>query len=65
MWWIQSVYVRPEHRRLGFFKALYNRVKKEAVAANAGKLLLWMIPDQLSWHQTFMFTLMTELYIGR
>ena len=39
MWWIQSVYVKAEHRRKGFFKQLYNYVKKEATAANAGKLL--------------------------
>jgi len=29
-WWIQSVYVRPEHRSRGVFKALYRHV--EAIA---------------------------------
>lgn len=37
MWWIQSVYVKAEHRRMGLFKKLYNHVKKEAAAADAGK----------------------------
>jgi GNAT superfamily N-acetyltransferase len=29
-WWIQSVYVRPEHRRRGVFRALYASVGAEA-----------------------------------
>jgi len=29
-WWIQSVYVRPEHRRSGVFQALYQHVRKLA-----------------------------------
>ena len=30
MWWIQSVYVHPEHRRTGIFRALYEHVEKLA-----------------------------------
>lgn len=30
-WWIQSVYVKPEHRRLGIFKELYAFVRKQAM----------------------------------
>lgn len=30
MWWIQSVYVRPEARRQGVFRALYHHVRQEA-----------------------------------
>jgi GNAT superfamily N-acetyltransferase len=30
MWWIQSVYVRPEHRRRGVFRALYDHVRRAA-----------------------------------
>src|SRR5262245_9009475 len=30
MWWIQSVYVRAEHRRTGIFRALYEYVEKQA-----------------------------------
>lgn len=29
-WWIQSVYVRPERRRQGVYKALYRHVKEMA-----------------------------------
>jgi ribosomal protein S18 acetylase RimI-like enzyme len=29
-WWIQSVYVRPEHRSKGVFKALYRHVEQLA-----------------------------------
>jgi len=29
-WWIQSVYVRPEHRRRGVFRALHTFVRDEA-----------------------------------
>jgi ribosomal protein S18 acetylase RimI-like enzyme len=32
MWWIQSVYVRPEYRRRGVFRALYEHVYQSAVA---------------------------------
>ncbi len=29
-WWVQSVYVRPEHRRRGVYRALYEHVLEEA-----------------------------------
>ena len=29
-WWIQSVYVMPDHRRRGLYRSLYNRVKELA-----------------------------------
>lgn len=29
-WWVQSVYVRPEHRRRGVYKALYEHVRTAA-----------------------------------
>jgi len=32
-WWMQSVYVRPEYRRLGIYRALYHRLLSEAHAA--------------------------------
>jgi ribosomal protein S18 acetylase RimI-like enzyme len=31
-WWIQSVYVRPQARRAGVFRALYGSVEEEARA---------------------------------
>ncbi|XXK27419.1 N-acetyltransferase family protein [Arenicellales bacterium nBUS_45] len=35
LWWIQSVYVKPEHRRTGVFKALYDAVIVRARAAKS------------------------------
>jgi GNAT superfamily N-acetyltransferase len=42
VWWIQSVYVWPEARRRGVFRALYDRVRQEAQAAGAGGLRLYV-----------------------
>lgn len=32
-WWIQSVYVRPDYRRTGIYRALYDFVKRNAAEA--------------------------------
>ena len=32
IWWLQSVYVRPEHRRAGVFSGLYRRLRALAEA---------------------------------
>jgi GNAT superfamily N-acetyltransferase len=32
MWWIQSVYVHPDHRRHGLFTALFEHVRQTALA---------------------------------
>ena len=32
-WWIQSVYVKPEFRRVGVYSRLYERVREMALAA--------------------------------
>jgi GNAT superfamily N-acetyltransferase len=42
VWWIQSVYVRPEARGKGSYRALYEHVQAEAVAAGAAGLRLYM-----------------------
>lgn len=31
-WWLQSVYVRPEHRGCGVFKALYDHIREQCRA---------------------------------
>ncbi len=31
-WWVQSVYVRPEHRRRGVYRRIYQRVMEQAKA---------------------------------
>ena len=36
IWWIQSVYVKPEHRRRGVYSGLYHRL--EELAAHEGNV---------------------------
>jgi GNAT superfamily N-acetyltransferase len=42
VWWIQSVYVVPDARRHGVFRALYAHVRREAEADGAGGLRLYV-----------------------
>jgi ribosomal protein S18 acetylase RimI-like enzyme len=42
VWWIQSVHVVPEARRSGVFRALYDAVRRDARAAGAGGLRLYV-----------------------
>jgi len=42
VWWIQSVYVDPGHRRRGLYARLYRHVEAEARAAGAGGLRLYV-----------------------
>jgi GNAT superfamily N-acetyltransferase len=42
VWWIQSVYVVAAGRRHGVFRALYDHVHREAQAAGAGGLRLYV-----------------------
>ena len=42
VWWIQSVHVASDARRLGVFRALYAHARAEAVAARAGGLRLYV-----------------------
>jgi ribosomal protein S18 acetylase RimI-like enzyme len=42
VWWIQSVHVDPSARRLGVFRALYAHARREALAAGAGGLRLYV-----------------------
>ena len=42
VWWIQSVYVVPSARRHGVFRALYTNARREARAAGAAGLRLYV-----------------------
>jgi GNAT superfamily N-acetyltransferase len=42
VWWIQSVYVVPEARAAGVFRALYAHVRRAAQAEGAGGLRLYV-----------------------
>lgn len=37
IWWLQGVYVRPEHRKSGVFRSLYEHIRK--CASSAGDVL--------------------------
>ncbi|KAK9867399.1 hypothetical protein WJX84_004062 [Apatococcus fuscideae] len=41
IWWIQSVYVHPDHRRKGLFKLLYDYVKELSLEERAAGLRLY------------------------
>jgi GNAT superfamily N-acetyltransferase len=42
VWWVQSVYVLPAHRGRRVFRALYTHIRREAQAAGAGGLRLYV-----------------------
>ncbi len=42
VWWFQSVYVLPEHRRKGIFRQMYNHIKNEADKAGVAGLRLYV-----------------------
>jgi GNAT superfamily N-acetyltransferase len=52
-WWFQSVYVMPEHRRHGVFRALYAEVERRARAAGAVGLRLYVERDNARARQTY------------
>lgn len=41
-WWIQSVYVTPEHRRQGLYKAMYQKVKEAARESGVSQVRLYV-----------------------
>ncbi len=45
IWWIQSVYVWPEHRKRGVYRALATHVEAQARAAGARGLRLYVDLD--------------------
>ncbi len=53
-WWVQSVYVRPEHRRQGVFSALYRHVETLAQEeANVCGLRLYVDRENEAAHRTY------------
>ncbi|GMH32817.1 hypothetical protein BSKO_00651 [Bryopsis sp. KO-2023] len=62
IWWIQSVYVLKEHRRRGYFKALYGYVKKEAQKNGSCGLRLYADVSNERAIKTYMDLGMTSHY---
>ena len=48
VWWIQSVYVAPDARGRGVLRTLYSTAKREAVAAGAAGLRLYVDTTNLA-----------------
>jgi ribosomal protein S18 acetylase RimI-like enzyme len=42
IWWVQSVYVHPDYRKIGAFKALYRHAEQAARAAGAVGIRLYV-----------------------
>ena len=54
MWWIQSVYVRPEYRNKGVFRALFNHIEQLAHnRADVKALRLYVMQDNQSGKNTY------------
>ena len=52
-WWIQSVFVRPEFRRHGVFRALHAEVEQRARAADAVGIRLYVEWENQRAQQTY------------
>lgn len=52
-WWIQSVYVTPEARRDGVFRAMYSDVAQRAKQAGAVGLRLYVETENLRAQRTY------------
>ena len=42
VWWIQSVYVLPEHRRSGIFRSMYEYIRNESEKCKSAGLRLYV-----------------------
>ncbi len=60
-WWIQSVYVRPQYRRQGLYRVLYERVKELAEQdASVCGFRLYVERDNIVAQQTYTALGMSE-----
>ena len=54
MWWIQSVYVKPEHRKKGVFRSLFKHIERLAKNNSDVKALrLYVMGNNLSGKITY------------
>lgn len=59
-WWIQSVYVIPEFRRKGVYKAMYQNVKDAAKAINVSQIRLYVDKTNVSAQKVYQYLGMQE-----
>jgi GNAT superfamily N-acetyltransferase len=53
IWWIQSVYVRPEHRGKGIFRLLFDHIAQLAAAANSPEIRLYAEVENENAHGVY------------
>ncbi|MFP4488891.1 MAG: GNAT family N-acetyltransferase [Bacteroidales bacterium] len=53
VWWLQSVYILPEHRRKGIFKEMYLHVKETALQNNVSGLRLYVEQENIKAQKTY------------
>lgn len=53
VWWLQSVYIKPEHRRKGIFKEMYLHVKETALQNNVSGLRLYVEQENVKAQRTY------------
>jgi len=53
VWWFQSVYVLPEWRRNGIFRAMYNHIKEEADKTGVAGLRLYVETNNKRAQKTY------------
>jgi ribosomal protein S18 acetylase RimI-like enzyme len=44
-WWIQSVYVLPDYRKIGVFRSIFEQIKSMATQSNVCGLRLYVVKD--------------------
>ena len=59
-WWIQSVYVMPEYRKKGVYKAMYSTLKDMARENGVSQIRLYADRTNLSAQQVYQRLGMTE-----
>jgi GNAT superfamily N-acetyltransferase len=53
IWWIQSVYVRPEHRGKGVFRKLFSHIHQLAKARQVRELRLYADQANVNAHRVY------------
>jgi ribosomal protein S18 acetylase RimI-like enzyme len=61
-WWVQSVYVTPEHRKSGVFRALYESVKERAAANSVSQIRLYVDKENISAQSVYRSTGLDECH---
>ncbi|GBF87823.1 GCN5 family acetyltransferase [Raphidocelis subcapitata] len=62
VWWVQSVYVPPQHRRRGYYRRLYELVREEARKKGAAGVRLYADADNATAHEAYRRLGMTSHY---